>query len=32
MEYTIWEDNIKVNVKERGYVDMDWIRLTQDRI
>jgi hypothetical protein len=26
-----WEDNIKMNLKERGFGDVDWIHLAQDR-
>jgi hypothetical protein len=26
-----WEDKIKVNFKERGFVDADWIHVAQDR-
>jgi hypothetical protein len=26
-----WEDNIKIEVQEMGYRDMDWIELAQDR-
>jgi hypothetical protein len=26
-----WEDNIKMDLKEVGYGDMDWIELAQDR-
>jgi len=26
-----WEDNIKVDIQEVGYQDMDWIELAQDR-
>ena len=26
-----WEDNIKTDIQEVGYVDMDWIDLRQDR-
>jgi hypothetical protein len=26
-----WEDNIKMNLQEVGYGDMNWIGLTQDR-
>jgi len=26
-----WEDNIKMDLKELGYVGMDWIELVQDR-
>jgi hypothetical protein len=26
-----WEDNIKVNLREIGWVGMDWIDLAQDR-
>jgi len=26
-----WEDNIKMDLQEVGYVGMDWIELAQDR-
>jgi hypothetical protein len=26
-----WEDNIKMDLGEIGFGDMDWIRLAQDR-
>jgi hypothetical protein len=26
-----WEDNIKMDLREIGFGDVDWIRLTQDR-
>jgi 3-oxoacyl-ACP reductase-like protein len=26
-----WEDNIKMNLTEIGWVSMDWINLAQDR-
>jgi hypothetical protein len=26
-----WEDNIKMDLKEIGWVNMDWIYLVQDR-
>ena len=26
-----WEENIKKNLKEMGWGDMDWIHLAQDR-
>jgi hypothetical protein len=26
-----WEDNIKVDLREMGWNDIDWIHLTQDR-
>jgi hypothetical protein len=26
-----WEDNIKMDFKEVGYGDIDWIELAQDR-
>jgi len=26
-----WEDNIKVDIQEVGYQDMDWIEPAQDR-
>jgi len=26
-----WEDNIKMDLKELGCGDMDWIKLAQDR-
>jgi hypothetical protein len=26
-----WEDNIKINLKEGGWVGVDWIHLAQDR-
>jgi hypothetical protein len=26
-----WEDNIKMNLDEIGYGDVDWIHLAQDR-
>jgi hypothetical protein len=26
-----WEDNIKLDLKERWYGDVDWIHLVQDR-
>jgi hypothetical protein len=26
-----WEDDIKMNVKEIGYEDVEWIRVTQNR-
>jgi hypothetical protein len=26
-----WEDNIKMYLREVGYVSMDWIELAQDR-
>jgi hypothetical protein len=26
-----WEDNIKMDLREVGWVDMDWIDLVQDR-
>jgi hypothetical protein len=25
-----WEDNIKMDLKEEGYVGIDWIELAQD--
>ena len=27
----IWEDNIKMDLQEVGFVGMDWIDLAQDR-
>jgi hypothetical protein len=27
----MWVDNIKLDVGERGWVGVDWIRLSQDR-
>jgi hypothetical protein len=27
-----WEDNIKMNFKEIGYEDVDWIHLAQDGV
>jgi hypothetical protein len=27
-----WEDNIKTDLQEVGYGDMDWIQLAQDRV
>jgi hypothetical protein len=27
-----WEDNIKINLREFGWGDMDWIDLAYDRI
>jgi hypothetical protein len=27
-----WEDNIKIDLKEISYADVDWIRLAQDRV
>jgi hypothetical protein len=27
----VWEDNIKMDLKEIGWGGMDWIHLTQDR-
>jgi hypothetical protein len=27
-----WEDNIKMNLRERGIDDANWIRLAQDRV
>jgi hypothetical protein len=26
----MWEDNIKANLKETGWEDLDWIHLTQN--
>jgi hypothetical protein len=26
-----WEDNIKMDLREIGFVDVDWIHLSQDR-
>ena len=26
-----WEDNIKMDLQDVGYGDMDWIKLAQDR-
>jgi hypothetical protein len=26
-----WEDNIKMNLQDVGFVGMDWINLAQDR-
>jgi hypothetical protein len=26
-----WEDNIKIDLREIGFGDMDWIHLAQDR-
>jgi hypothetical protein len=26
-----WEDNIKIDLREVGWVGMDWINLAQDR-
>jgi hypothetical protein len=26
-----WEDNIKMDLREMGFVDVDWIHLAQDR-
>jgi len=26
-----WEDDIKMNLKETGYKDVDWIHLAEDR-
>jgi hypothetical protein len=26
-----WEDNIKIDLRETGFGDVDWIRLAQDR-
>jgi hypothetical protein len=26
-----WEDNIKIDLREIGWADMDWIDLAQDR-
>jgi hypothetical protein len=26
-----WEDNIKIDLRERGFGDVDWIHLAQDR-
>jgi hypothetical protein len=26
-----WEDNIKIDLQEMGYGDIDWIMLAQDR-
>jgi hypothetical protein len=26
-----WEDSIKIDLKAKGWGDMDWIHLTQDR-
>ena len=26
-----WEDNIKIDLQEMGFVDMDWIELAQER-
>ena len=26
-----WEDNIKIDLQEWGFVDMDWIDVFQDR-
>jgi hypothetical protein len=26
-----WEDNIKINIREIGLEDVDWIQQTQDR-
>jgi 3-oxoacyl-ACP reductase-like protein len=27
-----WEDNIKMNLRETGINEMNWIRLAQDRV
>jgi hypothetical protein len=27
----MWEDDIKIYLRERGWGDMDWIDLTRDR-
>jgi len=27
-----WEDNIKMNLKEREWKDVEWIHLAQDRV
>jgi hypothetical protein len=27
-----WEDNIKLNLKEMGWENVEWIHLAQDRI
>jgi hypothetical protein len=29
--YSIWDDNIKMNLQEVGWGDMDWFDLAQDR-
>jgi hypothetical protein len=29
--YTTWVDNIKIDLRETGWDDMDWINLAQDR-
>jgi hypothetical protein len=26
-----WQDNIKMDLRETGFVDVDWIHLAQDR-
>jgi hypothetical protein len=28
----IWEDNIKIDVKQTGCEDVDWIHLNHDRV
>jgi len=28
----MWEDDIKIDLKEIGYDDMDWSQLAQDRV
>jgi hypothetical protein len=27
-----WEDNSKIDLRETGFGDMDWIHVTQDRV
>jgi hypothetical protein len=27
-----WEDNIKIDLREIGFGDVDWIHLSQDRV
>jgi hypothetical protein len=29
--YNVWEDNIKMYLREIGFGDVDWIHLAQDR-
>ena len=27
-----WEDNIKMDLRDVGFVDVDWIDITEDRV
>jgi hypothetical protein len=29
--FSFWEDNIKIDLREIGFGDVDWIHLAQDR-